>query len=210
MGEVGLMVFPEKKRRQAFKIDLGHTNRVLDYAEDRGADGPDLGFLALPEYKATQLAAICSFVDLDKRRAELGNPTKSNTVLDAVCGMVGEWTADSPSSPPGYRNKDFTLLFGPGYTLGKRQVGDYDLALSRPELAPVVDAPKSFGGVSGGGLWRFFVSDDRREVLESRFAGIAFYEVQGTSKSPDIICHGPRSIYSYLHDQVLQRWPARG
>ena len=56
---------------------------------------------------------------------------------------------------------------------------------------------KSFGGVSGGGLWRvwFFVDPKSREPSWAwRLEGVAFYQFPIVDNFAIIRCHGPQSI----------------
>jgi hypothetical protein len=63
--------------------------------------------------------------------------------------------------------------------------------------------PNSFGGVSGGGLWKVEIdSPDGRpgneQLGEVTFAGVAFYQGEIDSQCPYVRCHGPLSVYSKL------------
>ncbi|MGB8168114.1 MAG: hypothetical protein WCF18_11525 [Chthoniobacteraceae bacterium] len=75
----------------------------------------------------------------------------------------------------------------------------FELGVTRDEVADIGD---SFGGVSGGGVWRIPVCRKKDDPEGSEyydgmtFAGVAFYE---ENHLPDgrffVRTHGPRSIY---------------
>lgn len=70
--------------------------------------------------------------------------------------------------------------------------------------------PYSFGGVSGGGVWKVEIDSPDgspgSEILgEITLCGVAFYEDELDTQYPYVRCHGPGSLYSvFLPD--LQAW----
>jgi hypothetical protein len=66
------------------------------------------------------------------------------------------------------------------------------------------DLPDSFGGTSGGGLWRVYVRkrDDSFEAVHHRLIGIASREEKGSP--PRITCQGMGRIEAML-DGVRRR-----
>jgi hypothetical protein len=64
--------------------------------------------------------------------------------------------------------------------------------------------PKSYGGTSGGGLFRAYTRQD--EVFGFHLRGVAFYETSGDVANNRLICHGPQSIYDTLLNAVKARW----
>jgi hypothetical protein len=68
--------------------------------------------------------------------------------------------------------------------------------------------PLSYGGTSGGGIWRVYVrrqDDGTYLAVESRLARVAYWETDPPNR--DIIGHGPGSIYGRLLTEIYKRWP---
>jgi hypothetical protein len=91
-----------------------------------------------------------------------------------------------------------------GFRLRHRGMGERIKAGSRRSLQP--ETPKSFGGVSGSGLWRFSLaksSESEIKPLDFQFAGVAFYQLPDTDDGiATVRFHGPRSVYERLLPQV--------
>ena len=104
------------------------------------------------------------------------------------------------------------MLFGVGRVVRTHNANGFDLIDFEFTHGPGTNTPVSFGGVSGGGLWRVFPSgdDDGRyssiEPVELR--GVVFYQTDETNGRGGIIsCHGPQGIYGRLVDDIRQTWP---
>lgn len=73
---------------------------------------------------------------------------------------------------------------------------DYDyIDLDMDVALPGV--PETFGGVSGGGVWRVFVywSEATNKIAWAKdIEGVAFYELDLVNGHRAIRCHGPQSI----------------
>jgi len=64
--------------------------------------------------------------------------------------------------------------------------------------------PNSFGGASGGGLWKVPLSGDpngRIEAGKPILAGVIYFQTQERT----ILCHGPMSIYERVYEALIQR-----
>ena len=70
----------------------------------------------------------------------------------------------------------------------------YDFPI-RP--GPMNEAPKSFGGCSGGGLWHLplFEKDGELNAGQPLFQGLLFYQDVVHNGPSALRCHGPQSIY---------------
>ena len=88
--------------------------------------------------------------------------------------------------------------------------------LANQELMPALpddklSPPTSYGGTSGGGLWRLYAeptADGKERLVLSRLLGVAYYETDRTNRWRNkIICHGPRSVYYTLAEAIRSRWP---
>jgi len=67
------------------------------------------------------------------------------------------------------------------------------------------DTPKSFGGVSGGGLWRImaYISPTTGKIdWSQRLKGMAFYEFPQKDGARVLRCHGPSSLSAVAGETV--------
>ena len=67
------------------------------------------------------------------------------------------------------------------------------------------DMPKSFGGVSGGGLWRImaYISPTTGKIdWTQRLKGVAFYEFPSKDGARMLRCHGPSSLSAATGETV--------
>lgn len=99
-----------------------------------------------------------------------------------------------------------------GYTgIEKRYVvGEFDYVEVGISYTPENDMPPSFGGASGGGLWKLPLSgverDDGEIDLKAGnpvFAGVLFYQTNREENCRSIRCHGPKSIYQVVPSRLL-------
>ena len=208
-GNVGLMRFPGKPSLlQKQTVDMELAEKVIIVAAEHGPTGPDLGFLRLPPLNTQNLRATNSFLNIGARRQAVAASQPGTAYVDAVVGVVAEWTKDLPPSRPSTRLKGFELLFCGGTIISKESAGDFDLCTFDASFEKGLTPPTTYGGVSGGGLWRiFFDPDGSNRVRERRLIGVAFYEVPVSNGTLHLICHGPRSIYDHLIARVLETWP---
>jgi len=208
-GQVALIGFrgnPTLIQKQT--IDMALAEKLVIADGNGGPTGPDLGFVRLPMINVGNLQASNSFLNLGVRHGIELPARKGWAYVDAVVGVVAEWTKDVPPARPSTRLKTFELLFGGGTVTSKYQPGDFDLFTFQPEFEEGKEPPTSYGGVSGGGVWRtYFIPDGSNRVIENRLIGVAFYEFPASDGAKGIICHGPRSIYERAIGKIKEVWP---
>jgi hypothetical protein len=208
-GEVGIVLYREKTfQKQVIKME--DTERVTVREAIFGPEGPDMGFLRIPEENIGWLKATSSFYNLKKRRLnELAGQTPAENYVDAVIGMIDELTVNVPVDKPKRRAKAFSAIFCNGEVSGTNNVNGYDLLDFSVTSHPDFKLPGSFEGMSGGALWRvyFEMKDDTPSIVGKRVQGIPFYQSVGQGGARVIICHGPNSIYRVLADKILKKWP---
>ena len=87
---------------------------------------------------------------------------------------------------------------------------DYDLIMVKISYdnSDRTVIPDSFGGVSGGGLWKFelYKVDGRFEVRNNMFLGVAFYQTGLNDNIRHIRCYGWNSIYKTVYNNVISRF----
>ena len=117
--------------------------------------GPDIGFLRLPPLNVGNLQATSTFLNLPKRRCEMvATEQPQPPLFHALAGWVEVWTSDLPPKQEATRLKEFRMLFGSGNVVSKYSAGQFDLCRFRVSFVDPLRPPISYGGVSGGGLWR--------------------------------------------------------
>lgn len=168
--------------------------------------GPDLAFIKLPEAKVPLLQMHGTFLNVDRHQQLTAERDQSDDYrLDAVVGMVEEWEKAVTTANRG-KVICFNVLTNVGHAqkmLGAELEGDR--YLFEPAAGEDLALPSSYGGVSGGGLFRVFV--DEHVVSKVALFGVAYWETKTDGKADKIVCHGPESIHGMLAPLVRKRWP---
>jgi len=205
--EVGLLRFPINEAAiQCHWIEVGKTEFECLAGSD-GPLGPDLGFVRLPHATEALLASTNNHYPLDGERPPMEGSYRGLGMCEFVMGIVEEWTADLELTAE-RRLKKFMLLATDGFTADTRKHAGLDLGTFKPNAGANIGPPKSYGGISGGGLWRvFFKPDSSNEVVHRRLIGTAFYEVP-VDGVMQIVHHGPKALEEKLVAAVRARWKA--
>ncbi|MFY9830667.1 MAG: hypothetical protein WCD75_02625 [Rhodoplanes sp.] len=209
-GDVGLVWYigpPPRFRRPT--INMQQTQKLLVGGEASGPSGPDLGFLRLPPQSVAMLEAVLSFYNLSKRRDDvLANKAPAPSSVDAIVGMISQLTEDVDAEQRQVRLKRFTAIFGPGTSGAMVEANSNDTFDFEVTPDSDFEVPSSFGGASGGAVWRFYVSENEgaASVVDSRLVGVPFFETPRDGKMI-ISCQGPKSIYGTLVDEIKKTWP---
>lgn len=193
--------------RQPYYID----SRVLrsfgpvgqDGVLDPGVTAPDLAFVRIPPPTCRDLEAYGKvFYSIDPRRDDPKLDLFAETGFWILAGSPQALYDPQSGATP-------SLLYDT--TVEKRvEVGDFDYLFVNLNLPQNPEIPRTYKGVSGGGLWRvsFWLSPDRtafavanpkRDILLS---GVAFY--QTGEEGRQIIGHGPKSLYHTLSGYVVE------
>jgi hypothetical protein len=194
-----------KQLRPLLTIDM-RTARMISIA--KGADhslGPDLGLLLLADFDWSRFPTGKTFFNLSKRREMmLNNPHEINRSVWGLCGTVDEWgqlpAANDPSS-----HGTFHSIFMPTTVTGQRDDGEFDYFSVQAADYLKSKLPKSFGGCSGGALWEGVVyerPDGSLEIRDKLLSGVAFYESGWEDGRNTVTCHGRRSIYRNVMDEL--------
>jgi hypothetical protein len=206
-GRTRIAAFPVRdSARQSLAVEV-NDDKVLAIGGDKEDDiGPDLGFLFLSPDEAGLLAAQVSVVDGDQHRDHFGEPQPDTTDPDiagvsVLGGVVGEWSVEE-AGPTGRSQRRLVGLGSFGEIELQRQEGEHDLLTFRPRDQDDFSTPRSYGGTSGGGLWRLYLdrATETTYTLKRRdLVGVAFFE----TKDRRVICHGPGSIYEVLRAKIV-------
>jgi hypothetical protein len=193
---------------QNFRLDLDHTERIVTW-NGKECDAPDIAFLKIPEVDGRNLeAAGAVFYNLGLARVfALSKREHRMRRCHAVVGVVGEWTETSPAQFAKGLKIDVGGLFGAVKNSREFKEGNTDLVEVEIDHAGSPRAPKSYGGVSGGGLWELYVElDGSLKVVEVNkwLCGVAFRQSADHRK---VTCNGAPSIEA-LTESIASKWPA--
>jgi hypothetical protein len=156
--------------------------------------GPDLVLLSVPAEDLGRIKAYKSFWSSDRlvevhaevceAQVLMGTPAALGTLTDTHADLVMNG-----------------MLVGPNKV---RERGDLDYADYL--LALTSTAPRNFGGVSGGGLWRVYLYwEPSREEIDWKMSlhGVAYWQFPIVAERTVIRCHGPQSIRAALRQLTV-------
>ena len=151
--------------------------------------GPDIIFLRIPEVRVGEINAFRGFYGLHCEEQSLyrGEHTQAYLVAGTPAAL-GTYTQNRAS----VQVMGFWAVKPPTYQ--KHEGWDYFDAEAR--FRSPTDA-QSFGGVSGGGLWKVQIyGDSSSDKIASTaiLEGVAFYASKVSDGTGTIRCHGPKSI----------------
>jgi len=188
-----------------------HSNSIEPIIIANGqieSDGPDLGFIVLPNSERGTIEARKNFHNLDRKREYiLGTPPKFDQGLWAICGVPDEKTIDKPPEINLNPHRRFFTLTGFGSIRGTYTFGEYDYCDFRVEYNSSPNIPDNFGGISGGGLWQIPLrksSEQTIEPIEYILSGVAFYQTERTGLYRWVKCHGRNSIYDMAYSFITE------
>ncbi len=201
-SEIGLVRFKRDGILQRQKLVLATTNTLKIGGPPWGDPYAfDLAFTRLAEPDVSTLKATSVFLSYERnwKRFTDGEPSYHKHV-DAIFGLVDEFTGE-PRRENGSVTTPMQGVLTPGHIVaGNNGALTLEcLDANRPDL------PESFGGSSGGGLWRLYFNvstDGSYDSVEIRLCGIATYQLDATH----IICQGFERIEQVLINEVRKRW----
>jgi hypothetical protein len=171
---------------------LLETATILAYGPERPAGwtewGPDLILLRIPDIRVGEIKAFKVFYDMRAELSGLVTRDRNETyLLVGTPSVLGSYTQNHAS---------VELM---GMWVGVPRVyshGQWDYFDTKAALRPPSSA-NTFGGVSGGGLWRvqvYYSPESGRIESAVALEGVAFYEL-GTENGQGIVrSHGLQSI----------------
>ena len=185
----------------AFSISPRHISPKLIWGGKENEWGPDLAFLELAPNDVATLKGSKSFLNLAKQKAGLlEKPPNTEKGLWAVTGLVAEFSTieHKLEEKINTAKANCQAFFSTIHDTHIR--GEFDFFEAGANLG-LEGVPKSFGGVSGGGLWQIDISQKKAtgeiywdEKLYLR--GVAYWEEeQPTAGLKAIRLHGPKSLY---------------
>jgi hypothetical protein len=177
----------------------------------KDADGPDLGAVVLAPSIAGAIAAKKTFYNLDLRQDQmLHSPPDVHDGFWLVNGFVDENTVVEPASDGYSLVKGFYNVSGTGGPEEPIVAGDHDYFTFLVGYRERSVAPRSFGGMSGGGLWQVPLVRDARGRIEDTtplLSGVVFYQVPTSDSCCGVKCHGRQSVYRVAYQAISDDGP---
>jgi hypothetical protein len=222
LKEIGLArITVRDERPQGLKISLEWIDEVRIGEKPDSDAGPDVAFVRLPDQIAHSMRANCSFLNLLQEAKLWDSPAPDDTKqYDVIWGVVAEWSIEEADPSKQLDMGLISILMNVGQVTDLSANDGYDrlkfTPLPNQKLAPalpdgMISPPRSYGGTSGGGLWRLYAEpagDGKERLVQSRLLGVAYYETDQTNRwRNEIICHGPQSVYRMLPERIRDRWP---
>lgn len=171
------------------------------------ADGPDLGAVVLAPQLAASIGAKRLFFNLDaKRDRMLSEPPDVRDGVWFAQGFLEERTVVT-ADPDGGTTTRFYNFSGIGGPDGPTERGGYDYYVYPVSHEARSDAPLSWGGMSGGGVWQVPLKrkDGNLVALRPLLSGVLFYQRATTATECGVVAHGLRSVYGVAYNSILGR-----
>ena len=171
--------------------------------------GPDLAFIRLLDPVVTSsLKAKKSFYPLSSSTCAIFDKIEPKN--SATCCLTG--APAEIASEEGLRGTESHVLCNTHFA-ARAQVGGQVMAggfdyLQMDVIAGRDSFPERYNGVSGGGVWHipFAMNPEigKSSMCYQRLelVGVAFHQSELIEESRIITCHGPRSIYERLVEQM--------
>jgi hypothetical protein len=192
---VGLVRLNRGLAQQSGTLDM---DEVFSYAAGeqpwtKGDD--DISFIHLPPHLVGDIAKDCVFVHAEKNFSKPQPDDRSSLIqAHSVFGLVEQFTGATTR-----QNGMATTLLRGVLTSGVLRDCEALTATLECFKENLPDLPDSFGGTSGGGLWRVYVrkrDDGSFEAVHHRLIGIASREDKGSP--PRITCQGMGRVEAML------------
>lgn len=183
-------------------VDVGMPQKRKEF------NRPDLAVMVFLHLDIGWLKAIKSFINIARSRqkilSEPFDPEHPNCVLSGIPGMKTKVVGPAHGYSRVYVYENIL-----GYTrIEKYWIEDdfdyFEVSVIYDEGA---DLPRTFGGVSGGGVWRVKIEQTEDGKYHSggpMLSGVACWEKPEKENRLHIICHGWRSIYYVAYNAVMR------
>ena len=198
--------FTLQEQEQHFSIPVEHLTFINIAIPEDESLGPDMAFICIPDHYLGTIKAHRSFYDLSSNKEDLLENNLNKRDLCFVCGTIGNRTTEEES------DKGFERVIGVHGYCGASGIeqsfsaDEYDYLDVGIEYHSDDDIPKTFSGMSGGGIWLVpLVKDEVGEISmkEHKYCGVVFYQTERVGNSRLLRGHGPKSVFGVAVDAIL-------
>jgi hypothetical protein len=169
--------------------------------------GPDLAFIVFNDADCSEIASHKEFYPLSQNKDEsLSYPPALDIGFWAACGAPQERIALENSESKYSSVVSIQLYCGFGRAEREYIKGEYDYFEMDADYTHATDAPSSFKGMSGGGLWQIPITiTNNRNIIVNRYllSGVTFWQSNQPEQKRFLRFHGRKSIYKNTWDSVL-------
>ena len=192
---IGLVRLNRRLTEQFGTLNMDEVNTYAAGEEPWPEGGEDIAFIHLPPHFVGNIEKNCAFLGAERNFTKPEPDDASSLIqVHSVFGLVEKFTVETARQA----GRATALLRGVLTSGVLRDLNSFNATLECfAENLP--DLPDSFGGTSGGGLWRVYVrqlEDGSFQAVHHRLIGIASSEDKGTP--PRITCQGMGRIESML------------
>lgn len=197
----------------SLEIETVYLTEVLA-TKPKGSDvGPDLAFLAIPPVSfRDQLMARKSFLNGGKDwKSRCLQASRTGWGVVVFSGYPACLCFDAVADRHFKSVSGLKHMFAHCTGEELRERDGYDYLDLKVDYRTEPRSPTTFGGASGGSVWRVFVEREYNQptgtetISGSCLIGVAFYQSDRDNDSRTIRCHGPKSIYEEFFPQVAEK-----
>jgi hypothetical protein len=181
LPEIGLVRFAGDTQHQRRFVRLGDTQTVIVQSGDSFEEKKevvDLAFTMLPPDIASSIEAQGVFLNVDKNRTKMEKwaSTKEKSI-DAALGLIEEF-----SRAPFKEGTEFISPMRGVLHTGHVYAQENGLLEMKAMEYNLHQLPKCFGGMSGGGLWRVYFTEDEKEakIVGTMLCGVVSWQIDET------------------------------
>ncbi len=175
LPEIGWLQFSSGSQRGR-NVSLADSQTIIGHSGNSWTShGGDIAFTHLNPEVVSSLEARCVFLNLEKNRAKIEAPEKpEGEYLDVVLGLVEEQSG-MPFTQAGTVISPLHGVLFVGRILGQEK----GLLTFEVLDDPNHPFPKSFGGMSGAGLWRIYYvqTQDGMKITGRILSGVAAWQI---------------------------------
>jgi hypothetical protein len=205
LAEIGLIRFVPGGHQQRRILKLADTLTLILQSSATFVEGKevlDLAFTALPPESASSIEAQSGvFLNIEKNRAKMEAHANNRAgSIDAMLGLIAEFSGAAFA-----QGREFISPMRGVLHTGHVCAQQNGLLTMRAMDYNLNELPKSFGGMSGGGLWRVYFQEGVQEsmVVDMMLCGIASWQIDDRH----IACQGWDRIDQALVRTVREKIP---
>jgi hypothetical protein len=192
--KMGITLTDNIDHRYLMDVSAVVATVITDSAYGWNEWGPDIAFLRIPSEFVGGITAFQLFEDLKKPPKPLGVESLECWVAMGTPEELGTFTQTHAAVQI---SGDF--VDPQSQSRGEHDYYDFEVNTERAGM------PKSFGGFSGGGLWRVLVYQSPltgKVDWAQRLKGVIFWQSPLVEGRRMIRCHGPNSILSLVQKAI--------
>jgi hypothetical protein len=170
--------------------------------------GPDLVFIQLSSSHVKRIEKYKTFYSLlDHKKELLTNPLDLDIGPWVICGGLQERSKTEDSQGRFSACLTFEQFCGFGSVEREYSLYGFDYLEFDLEHPLLKETPRTFKGMSGGGLWQIPMNKGITDTfIPSRFllSGVIFWRSPVSNNLRYLKCHGRRSIYEIVCNRVKE------